>query len=83
VLTSKSGADIFCTLSTMISPLADKKFDGLKVPYYSSRLINTGLSFLETVSQDFRPLVFSSNNTYGSTDSWAKAMLNIDSYSKR
>jgi hypothetical protein len=31
-----------------------------------------------TVSQDFRPLVFSLNGTSGSPDSWAKAVLNID-----
>jgi hypothetical protein len=36
-----------------------------------------------TVSRDFRPLVFSSNNTRWSTDSWAKAVSNIDSYSRR
>jgi hypothetical protein len=33
-----------------------------------------------TVSRDFRPLVFSSNNTPGSTGSWAKAVSNIKSY---
>jgi hypothetical protein len=36
-----------------------------------------------TVSRDFRPLVFSSNITPGSTDSRAKAVSNIGSYSQR
>jgi hypothetical protein len=32
-----------------------------------------------TVSRDFRPLVFSSNYTPGSPDSWDKTVLHIDS----
>jgi hypothetical protein len=43
----------------------------------------TGMYYLYFVSRDFRPLVFSSNSTPGSTDSWAKAVSNIDSYSRR
>jgi hypothetical protein len=39
--------------------------------------------FKGTVSRDFRPLVFSSNSASGSTYSWAKAVSNIDSYSRR
>jgi hypothetical protein len=39
--------------------------------------------FKETVSRDFRPLVFSSNNTTRSNDSWAKAVSHIDSHSQR
>jgi hypothetical protein len=39
--------------------------------------------FKGTVARDFRPLVFSSNSTPGSIDSWAKAVSNIDSYSRR
>jgi hypothetical protein len=38
--------------------------------------------FKGTVSRDFRPMVFSSNNTPGPTDSWAKAVSNADSYSR-
>jgi hypothetical protein len=34
----------------------------------------------KTVSRDFRPLVFSSNNTFGSIDSWVKAVSNLVSY---
>jgi hypothetical protein len=35
-----------------------------------------------TVSRDFRPLVFSLTGTPGSPDSWAKAVLNMDSNSR-
>jgi hypothetical protein len=35
-----------------------------------------------TVSGDFRPLVFSSNNTLEAHDTWAIRVSNIDSYSK-
>jgi hypothetical protein len=35
--------------------------------------------FKGTVARHFRPLVFSSNSTPGFTDSWAKAVSNIDS----
>jgi hypothetical protein len=31
-----------------------------------------------TLTRDYRPSVFSSNDTLGSLDSWAKAVLNID-----
>jgi hypothetical protein len=36
-----------------------------------------------TVSRYFWPLVYSPSNTPGSTDSWTKAVSNIDSYSRR
>jgi hypothetical protein len=39
--------------------------------------------FKGIVSRDFQPLLFSSNNTPGPTDSWDKAVSNIDSYSRR
>jgi hypothetical protein len=36
-----------------------------------------------TFSRDFRPSVFSSINTPGPPDSWAKAVSNINPYSRR
>jgi hypothetical protein len=45
----------------------------LHIMKFSTRL------FEGTVSRDFRPLVFLLNGTPGSPDSWAKAVLNIDS----
>jgi hypothetical protein len=40
-------------------------------------------NFKGTVSREIRPLVFSSNNTPESTDSWSKSVSNMDSYSRR
>jgi hypothetical protein len=47
-------------------------------------MITTQEQFIKgKVSRDFRPSVFSLNGTHGGPNSWAKAVLNLDSNSWR